>query len=144
MTIADNHAPQASGAVASDIETRRLVTAKAWKRAGELPGKFFDDPMLFVNPALNILLDLYISFRENREVNVSSACIASGAPATTALRYITRLLHLGLVQKTDDKKDLRVCYVDLTVTGKVRMEQSLDAAVDSDKRLGLARLRFEK
>lgn len=96
--------------------------------------------MLFVNPALNILLDLYISQREGRAVNVSSACIASGAPATTALRYITRLTHLGFVRKTEGKKDLRVYYVDLTPEGIALMEQALDATADGDRRLGIGRL----
>ena len=98
--------------------------------------------MLFVSPALNILLDLYISRREGRAVNVSSACIASGAPATTALRYITRLSHLGFVRKAEDKKDLRVWFVGLTPEGTVLMEHALDAAMDSDRRLGLGRLQL--
>jgi hypothetical protein len=144
MTVANDRAPFATENVPSEIETRRLVTAKAWKRASDLPGKIFGDRMLFVNPAFNILLDLYISLREGQLVNVSSACIASGAPATTALRYISRLSQLEFVQKTEDKKDLRVCYVGLTAAGKVRIERALDAAVDSDKRLGLARLHLVK
>lgn len=140
MTLVKDSCSCAIDAVPEETDAKRLITAKAWKRANEVPGKVFGDPMLFVNPALNILLDLYICGREDRAVNVSSACIASGAPATTALRYITRLSQLGLVRKTEGKKDLRVYYVALTDEGVAMMEQALDAAVDSDRRLGLGRL----
>ena len=64
----DHHGMRPSG-----IDDRRLVTAKAWRRANDVPGKAFGDPTLFANPALNILLDLYISAREAQPVNVSSA-----------------------------------------------------------------------
>ncbi len=142
MALVNDHAACLVDEVEPENETKRLVTAKAWRRASDVPGKIFSDPMLFVNPALNILLDLYISGREDRAVNVSSACIASGAPATTALRYITRLSQLGFVSKTEDKKDLRVCYVDLTAEGLALMEQVLDAAAEGDRRLGLGRLQL--
>ncbi|WP_404712023.1 hypothetical protein [Sphingomonas sp. MMS24-J13] len=90
------------------IEARRLLLAKAWKRANEVPGKVFGDAMLFVNPPLNILLDLYISYREGQAINVSSVCLGSGAPATTGLRYIARLMEMGLLHKTEDARDHRV------------------------------------
>lgn len=40
---------------------------------------------LFADPAWDILLDLAIARAENKQVSVTSLCIASGVPATTAL-----------------------------------------------------------
>jgi hypothetical protein len=130
--------------VAADNADSRLVTAKAWRRANDVPGKAFGDPTLFVNPALNILLDLYISQQDGHAVNVSNACVASGAPATTALRYIARLSQIGLVQKTEDTRDHRVCYLALTPFGLDNVVRALDDAMESDRRLGLGRLGFVK
>ena len=42
----------------------------------------------FADPVWDMLLDLYAAHHENRLVSVSSLCIASGVPATTALRWI--------------------------------------------------------
>lgn len=126
----------------TEIETKRLLIAKAWKRANDLPGNVFGDTMLFVNPPLNILLDLYISHREARLINVSSVCVGSGAPATTALRYISRLSDLGFVRKSEDAKDHRVHYVDLTPEGLALTEQTLDLVAEGDRRLGIDRIRL--
>jgi hypothetical protein len=136
---ADHPDPSANPA-AEGIDDRRLITAKAWRRANDVPGKAFGDPTLFANPALNILLDLYISAREAQPVNVSSACVASGAPATTALRYIARLSQLGFVRKAEDTRDHRVAYLTLTQDGMEHMIGALDDAMESDRRLGLGRL----
>ena len=125
-----------------DIELKRLIVAKAWKRANELPGRIFGEPMLFVSPPLNILLDLYIARGEDQTINVSSVCIGSGAPATTALRYIARLMEMGFVHKSEDVRDHRVQYVGLTPEGLATMARTLDAVADSDRRLGIERLRF--
>jgi hypothetical protein len=137
---AQNSRGPAPESVSADDIGSRLVTAKAWRRANDVPGKAFGDPTLFANPALNILLDLYISQQEGHAVNVSSACVASGAPATTALRYIARLSQIGLVRKAEDTRDHRVCYLALTPDGVTSMMHALDEAADSDRRLGLGRL----
>lgn len=123
-------------------ELRRLLMAKAWKRANDLPGKVLGDAMLFVNPPLNILLDLYVSHREGRAINVSSVCIGSGAPATTALRYISRLSEMGFVRKTEDLRDHRVHYVALTEAGLASVIRMLDMLADGDRRLGIDRMGF--
>jgi hypothetical protein len=126
----------------ASAEARRLVLAKAWKRANDIPGRVFGDAMLFVNPPLNILLDLYISHREGQVINVSSVCLGSGAPATTALRYIARLIEMGAIRKTEDARDHRVQYVDLTSEGLTSVAQMLDAVADGDRKLGLDRIRL--
>lgn len=61
----------------------------------------------FGEPARNILLDLALCRLEERRVSVTSACIASGAPWTTALRYIDQLVASGLVHREPHPDDAR-------------------------------------
>ena len=44
---------------------------------------------------------------EGRHVSVSSACIASGAPTTTALRLVNRLVSESILCRIPDEKDGR-------------------------------------
>jgi hypothetical protein len=74
---------------------------------------FFDDD-LFVDPAWNILLDLTIARAEHKRVSVSSACIASGAPMSTALRWIAELVKRGLLERTEDDIDRRRAFISLS------------------------------
>jgi len=48
--------------------------------------KIFQSEELFGEPAWDILLDLFIAAKERRRVSVTSACIGSAVPSTTALR----------------------------------------------------------
>jgi DNA-binding MarR family transcriptional regulator len=64
-----------------------------------------------------MLLDLAASSAEFKRVSVSSLCYASGAPATTALRWIAALVDCGLVSRTPDSGDGRRVFVDLTKKG---------------------------
>ena len=48
----------------------------------------------FREPTWDILLDLYLAAAKGRPVSVSSACIGSGAPQTTAIRHLAELTEL--------------------------------------------------
>ena len=52
---------------------------------------------LFADPAWDMLLDLFASTLEGRDVTVSSLCVASRVPHTTALRWVTTLEQRGMV-----------------------------------------------
>lgn len=54
-----------------------------------------------------MLLDLLLANIEQRRVSVSSACIASGAPMSTALRLVRRLVSDGVLFKIPDETDRR-------------------------------------
>lgn len=69
---------------------------------------------LFGEPVWDILLDLFASAREGKEVSISSLCIASGAPTTSALRYITMLVDRGLLTRSKDVRDGRRILIDLS------------------------------
>ncbi len=63
--------------------------------------------VLFGDPAWDMLLDLLLAKLEGRTVSVSSACIASGAPTTTALRLINRLIDENILYRLQDERDGR-------------------------------------
>ncbi|MES2290343.1 MAG: hypothetical protein V4530_11460 [Pseudomonadota bacterium] len=69
---------------------------------------------IFGEPAWEILLDLFIGRAKERKTSSTSAAIASRAPMTTALRYLSILEEHGLIIKRTAEHDLRVHYVQLT------------------------------
>lgn len=62
---------------------------------------------VFGEPAWDMLLDLFVAHFENRSTPVTSLCIASNVPATTALRYIRDLELHGEIESANDPKDGR-------------------------------------
>jgi DNA-binding MarR family transcriptional regulator len=69
---------------------------------------------LFSEPAWDILLDLLRAEIAQQRVSVSSLCIASGAPATTALRYLKAMERQAMVIRRADPHDRRRIFVELT------------------------------
>lgn len=82
-------------------------------RQRQLRARFFDGD-LFADPAWDILLDLAAARAEHKRVSVTSACIASGVPPTTALRWIGQLVEAGLLQRVEDDTDRRRAFIALT------------------------------
>lgn len=62
---------------------------------------------LFGDSAWSMLLDLLLAKMEGGMLSVSSACIGSGAPMSTAMRLVRRFVEAGLVHKIPDEKDRR-------------------------------------
>ena len=75
--------------------------------------RYFDGD-LFADPAWDILLDLTAARAEKRQVSVTSLCIASGVPATTALRWINQMSEMGLLKRVEDTSDKRRAFIALT------------------------------
>lgn len=82
-------------------------------RQRQLRGQFFDG-RLFADPAWDILLDLTAARAEHVRVSVTSACIASGVPPTTALRWIGQMTEAGLLERVRDDVDRRRAFVALS------------------------------
>lgn len=80
---------------------------------------------LFSEPAWDILLDLFVSDHDGRQLSVSAVCIGARAPSATALRYLTMLQDAGLVQRTRDETDGRRSHVQLSPAGRQRMVELL-------------------
>jgi len=82
-------------------------------RQRQLRAKFLDGE-LFADPAWDMLLDLTAARVEHTRVSVTSLCIASGVPPTTALRWIGQLTVAGLVERVEDEADRRRVFISLT------------------------------
>lgn len=119
---------------AGDPASRRLALAR-WILASRRRRPRAFASLRLGEPTWDMILDLYVADREGRRVDVSGLCLASGVPATTALRYIDLLAANALVAKVDDVDDGRRSFV--TISGKLRSatEGWLDQA-DTD--LGVA------
>ena len=79
----------------------------------QLRARFFDGE-LFADPAWDMLLDLAAARVEHARVSVTSLCIASGVPPTTALRWIAQLTEAGLFERVEDETDRRRAFIQLT------------------------------
>lgn len=74
---------------------------------------YFDSD-LFAEPAWDMLLDLLDAELMGRVTSVTSLCLASGAPNTTALRWVSAMEDKGLIMRSDDRSDGRRKFVTLT------------------------------
>lgn len=82
-------------------------------RQRQLRARFFPADM-FADPVWDMLLDLTAAAAENTRVSVTSLCIASGVPPTTALRWITQMTEAGLLIRLEDHTDKRRAFITLT------------------------------
>jgi DNA-binding MarR family transcriptional regulator len=90
--------------------------------------KAFFDMDIFGEPAWDILLDLYQAHAQGQSISVSSVCIASRVPKTTAWRCLRQLEKLGLVGRTSDPFDGRRTFVRLTDEAAKRMDATMAGA----------------
>lgn len=98
--VADNSVDITAARVRDLLRARRM-------RADFLAGE------LFADPAWDMLLDLMAARLEHERVSVSSLCIASAVPPTTALRWIRTLTDTGLVVRQADPHDGRRIFIAL-------------------------------
>lgn len=110
MTAAPAHLP----ALATRIH--RILKLRASRKT------IFNDA-LFADPAWDMLLDIYASHLEGRLEAVSSICIASGVPSTTAIRWIKLLEQQGWIRRCPDPSDGRRCFLALTGKAEAAMER---------------------
>lgn len=84
-------------------------------RARRLRTKLLDPTEeLFADPAWDMMLDLLAARLENKDIAVSSLCIAANVPPTTALRWISVLSDRGIVRRKPDPKDKRRFFIALS------------------------------
>ena len=98
----------------SQEEVQRVLSARRAR------AKFFDAD-LFADPAWDILLEMYAAERGQRRISVSSLCVGSNVPSTTALRWIRMLEERGLLNRVGDPLDARRVFVSLSDKGSVAM-----------------------
>ena len=100
---------QSAGAFARTLLRERRM------REAEFPCELLGEPVW------DILLDLFAAQEEGKRVSISSACIASGAPPTTALRYINAMELSGLLRREASPTDKRSRYLHLSSSAWVKM-----------------------
>lgn len=80
---------------------------------------------MFGEPAWDMLLSLYVTFRSHARQTVSNLCVSSASPATTALRWIDYLERQEFVTRRNNPLDLRVVFIELTAKGRDAVEAYL-------------------
>lgn len=90
-----------------------------------LRSKFMPADMLG-EPGFDMLLDLYVASRHREDVSVSSLCLASQVPTTTALRHLELMERLDWVRRQKDPTDRRRWFVRLTDTAYAGLCRWLD------------------
>lgn len=80
---------------------------------------------LFADPCWDMILDLMLNRILGKRISVSSLCIASGVPQTTALRRIDDLIAAGVAQRVEDPADRRRVFVDLSDEAAEKFERYL-------------------
>lgn len=80
---------------------------------------------LFGEPVWDMLIDLFISAETQRRVGTSSLCIASGVPATTALRHLAAMEKRGMIVRHPDPHDNRRVFIKLVDEWHSKVDQLL-------------------
>jgi len=106
--VGDDRLVRAPRPALPDPRLVRKIIAQRQARA-----RFFEAE-LFADPAWDILLDLTAARAEHVRVSVTSLCIASGVPPTTALRWIGQMTEAGLLERVEDDADRRRAFIALT------------------------------
>jgi len=101
-------------------QTSDAALIRAIIRVRRLREQFFPAD-LFADPAWDMLLDLTAARLEGRMVAVSSLCIASAVPPTTALRWIKTLTDGKLFERVADSNDGRRVFIELTEVAETGM-----------------------
>jgi FixJ family two-component response regulator/DNA-binding MarR family transcriptional regulator len=114
---------EAAAAGGGELRLRKAghLLAIRRRRDTHLPAAEFDEALLFM------LLDLYQAEAADQRVSVSSLCLASGIPQTTALRRIDEMVARGLAERIPDPKDRRRAFVELSDDARARLGRFLDS-----------------
>lgn len=121
VAVAGTQTPAASEVQPEDARATRAVRpplpdprlVRRIIRHRQLRGRYLD-AQLFADPAWDMLLDLTAARVEHRRVSVTSLCIASGVPPTTALRWIGQMVEQGQFVRVGDQTDRRRAFIELS------------------------------
>jgi len=90
----------------------------------EVRSSLFGDALL-PDPAWEMLAELMLAQLNGRKIAITSLCLASKTPVTTALRRIDDLIDAGIAVRTRDPVDRRRSYIELTEQGREKMQHYL-------------------
>lgn len=103
----------------------RAAQARALIRQRRLRSDFLP-ASLFGEAAWDMLLDLYAAHYEGQPVSVSSLCIASAVPSTTALRAIEAMERDGSLARVPDLKDKRRIFLKISDARRAELDAYFD------------------
>ena len=103
----------------------KTAAGLAWRYLAARGRRAAIAPDLFSDRAWDMLLDLFGPEAKGRAISVSSACLASGAPMTTALDRLRRLETGGLGVRSCDPADRRRTFVRISTGALKQMERWL-------------------
>jgi DNA-binding MarR family transcriptional regulator len=92
------------------------------------------DQSLFGEPAWDMLLALYCLPTRGERLGITALALASGVPATTALRWQALLMNEGMIERILDENDARRSFVRLSDKGRSLLEDYLLWLYDLDRR----------
>lgn len=116
------------------IEPVTASEVRAVIRLRRLRDQFFATD-LFADPAWDMLLDLMAARLSGEAVSVSSLCIASAVPATTALRWIRSMTDRGILIRQADPQDGRRVFIALSDGSADAISRYFIAAKESGLRV---------
>ena len=101
------------------IELARAIMVRRRRRTRHFAQSMFGEP------AWDIMLALYVSDRGGSRNTISRLADLSGAPMTTALRWLDYLELAKLVTRLPSPTDRRVMFVELTSLGREKLDAYL-------------------
>jgi hypothetical protein len=87
------------------------------------------DPMLFSNPAWDILLNLYVADAEGTPVSVIDSCVASPVPQGVALRWLGYLKQEEMVIEAPNSAQPRQTVIRLTDQARLAVSAYLGSLI---------------
>lgn len=133
--------PRSDGAV--DLATRRdraagivpispalLARARQARRLRATMSAFLPQDLL-VDPAWDMMIDLFIAAATGERLHVKDLILMSGESAASAMRRINRLQEAALLARDPDPTDHRRVHVGLTARGQSAMAAMLEHLFDA-------------
>lgn len=111
----------------SEMRSDALFKAKQHYKSRRAREKLFNTPDLFGEPAWDMLVDLFIAAEEGKQISVSSLCVASAVPMTTALRWIGILESRNMIERTADDCDARRFYLALSSSAQAKIRDHFES-----------------
>lgn len=87
------------------------------------------------DPAWTLLLDLYVNTGRGKDVGVTSACVGSGSPSSTALRHLAALSKRKIITYEGDPTDQRRRFVRLSDEGARFVQRNLTAEMAAARKI---------
>lgn len=109
------------------VSIAKQELSKRKRQTKMLPGVFTS------NPALTMLLELYVAEAEQAQSQTIYLIEAVGLPRATGLRWLKIMAEIGFVRRMIHEQDRRSKYVELTKSGRAIMEDYLIACDQIDE-----------